>query len=118
MNHLKELALFHLLDKYAKDDNTVKAVFDHVRNIGLIAVVLGAAAWKQKHIGEGWVAVWDHATAAVLGFLGFGLAWLNHENLFSKVRRSSATRWIKVLVALLYMVAVGQLVQFLQAGRA
>jgi len=118
MSKIKEPALFHLLDKYAKDDNTVKAVFDHLRNVGLIAVVLGAAAWKQKHVGEGWVAVWDYAAAAVLGFLGFGLAWLNHENLFSKVRRSSATRWLKLLVALLYTVAVGQLVQFLQTGRA
>ncbi|UMR29150.1 hypothetical protein MJ904_18900 [Massilia sp. MB5] len=109
--------MFHLLDRFAKDDNTVKAVFDHLRSIGLIAIVLGAAAWKLKHIGEGWVAIWDHAAAAVLGFLGFGLAWLNHENLFSKIRRSGTTRWLKLLVAFLYMLVFGQLIQFLQAGR-
>lgn len=110
--------MFNFLDKCARDDATVKAVFDHLCNIGLIALVFGAAAWKQKHIGVGWVAVWDHATVTILFLLAGGLMWLNHENLFSKVNSSKASRWLKVLVAILYAVVFGQLLQYLQAGHA
>jgi len=69
---------FHLLDKYARNDGIVKAIFDHVRNIGICAFVFAAAAWKEMHIGSGWIALWDHAAAAVLGFVGFALLWMNH----------------------------------------
>ena len=62
--------MFHYLDKYARDDSLVKLVFDHLRNIGLGTLVLSAATWKQKHIGEGFVAIWDHSAATMLAFIG------------------------------------------------
>lgn len=88
----------HNLDKYARDDSIVKLVFDHLRNIGLCALVLAAAAWKEKHIGLGWTAVWDHLGAAVLALVGFGLLWINHENLFSKVKKWQPIKMAKIYV--------------------
>jgi hypothetical protein len=107
--------MFHLWDKYTRDDSFVKFVFDHVRNIGLIALVLGASAWKQKHIESGWVAVWDHTVSALLLLTGLGLLYLNHDNLLHKLRSLNASRWIKVIIVFLYAVIFGELLKFLQS---
>lgn len=109
--------MFHYLDKYARDDSIVKAVFDHLRNMGLVTLILGASAWKEKHIGAGWVAVWDYLTVAVLVFFGFALMWLNHENLFHKLRNSGASNRLKFLIALLYAVIFAELLRYAEAGR-
>ena len=111
--------MFHYLDKYAQNDSIVKVVFDHLRNFGLCAIVLGAAAWKQAHAGTGFVAVWDHAAAAMLGFVGFGLLWLNHEHLFFKLRtHTNPPAWAKVLVVLVYSAVFMELYKYVQAGKA
>lgn len=109
--------MFHYLDKYARDDSIVKLVFDHLRNFGLCAIVLGAAAWKQHHIGTGAVAIWDHAVTAVLAIVGFGLVWLNHEHLFHNIRNTEASRWVKVLFALVYTIVIVELYKYVQVGR-
>lgn len=108
---------FHHLDKYARDDSIVKLIFDHLRNIGLCALVLAVAAWKEKNIGLGWVAVWDHLGAAVLVFVGFGLLWINHENLFSKVRNSNQSKWLKFMFALIYTILLIELVKYVREGK-
>jgi hypothetical protein len=111
--------MFHYLDKYARDDAIVKAVFDHVRNIGLAAVVLAAAIWKDNNAGPGMglVAIYDHVAATALAFCAIGLLWMNHENLFHKVRNTSASKWLKLLFAILYTMAFIELLRFLRQGR-
>ncbi len=108
---------FHYLDKYARDDATVKFVFDHLRNIGLVGFVLAASAWKEQHIGVGWVAVWDHVVVAVLGFCGFGLLWINHENLMNKLRNKPASKWVKYLIVIIYTIIFTELLKYLQHGK-
>jgi hypothetical protein len=89
-----------------------------LKNIGVIALVLGAAAWKQKHIEPGWVGLWDILAGAILGFTGIALMWINHENLFYKLRGSAAARWMKILAALLYAVIFGQILAYIQGSHA
>lgn len=111
--------MFHYLDKYARDDSIVKLVFDHLRNFGLCALVMSAAAWKQAHVGSGVGAVWDHLAATTLAFVGFGLAWLNHEHLFYKLRTSTnPPAWAKILIAVIYATVFVELFKYVQAGKA
>ena len=110
--------MFHHLDKYARDDSIVKLLFDHLKNIGVIALVLGAAAWKQKHIEPNWTGLFDIFSGVILGFTGVALMWLNHENLFYKLRGSAACLWVKILAALLYAVIFGQLLKYIQGSHA
>ena len=110
--------MFHLLEKYARDDSKVKLLFDHLKNIGVIALFLGAAAWKQKHIGQGWIGLFDMFSGAILSFTGVALMWINHENLFYKLRDSGASHWIKILTALLYAIIFGQLLKYIQGNHA
>lgn len=110
--------MFHHLDKYAKDDNFVKLIFDHLRNIGLITLVLGAAAWKQKHLSVGASQIWDHAVIFLLMILGVSLLWINHENLFHKIRNSNISRWLKVFLALSYAIIFSELIRYALSARA
>ncbi len=40
---------FHLLDKVALDDDATKAVFEHFRNVGVVATIEVASVWLQRH---------------------------------------------------------------------
>lgn len=108
---------FHLLDRYARDDSIVKSIFDHLRNIGIAAVVFSAAAYKQKHIGSGLVAVWDHISALVLSVVGVALIWINHENLFYKIRNVAGARWIKATFIFIYTVVLIELLKYLEHAK-
>ena len=111
--------MFHYLDKYAQQDSVVKVVFDHLRNFGLCAIVLGAAAWKQAHPGTGLVAIWDILVTATLAFVGFSLLWLNHEHLFFKLRTNTdPPTWVKIVVPIVYSVVFVELYKYVQAGKA
>jgi protein-S-isoprenylcysteine O-methyltransferase Ste14 len=63
--------------RLAQDDGAMKLVFDHVRNIGLTALVFTAAAWKMQFLK--WsvppIAIIDVLTILVLLGLGVFL-WL------------------------------------------
>lgn len=110
--------MFRYLDKCARDDALVKIIFDHLRNFGLCCVMFGAAAWKKKHIGEGWVAIWDYVSITALAIAGFGLFWINYENLLSKLRRSPIRLWLRIGVVILYSVVIGQLYGYLAVSKS
>ena len=108
--------MFHYLDKYARDDALVKLIFDHLKNLSVITLLLAAATWRQKHIHPGWTGSLDILSGAALGLIGVALMWLNHENLFYKIRGSAASRWVKVGAGLLYAVVFGSLVSYSLRG--
>jgi hypothetical protein len=112
--------VFHYLDKYAHDDTIVKLVFDHLRNYGLCALVLSVSAWKERNVGVGVEAVWDHAIVAILALVGFGLLWLNHEHLFYKLRstQKQPANWIKFLLVVLYSIVLVEFCRYLVSGKA
>ena len=45
--------MFRFIRQIAADDGAVKALFDHVRNLGIASVVFGAAVWQFQHPGDG-----------------------------------------------------------------
>ena len=106
--------VFHKLDGISRDDAAVKLIFEHVRNLSIALGMLGASAWLQTHSRSGWAALWDHLSAAVVGFTGFGLVWINHTNLFSKLATQPLAQWVRVAFALLYAVALGALLRYLE----
>lgn len=125
---------FHLLDKYAKNDATVKLVFDHLRNVGIGIAFLGAAGWSVKHsstelipmwdglIGEGNVTprmaqLWDILVSAWLGLIGFGLLWFNAGHLHHRMNEAQAPRWARVGVFLFYFFAFGTFVKYATGGK-
>lgn len=109
--------MLQLFDKYAHDDSVVKAVFDHVRNIGLAAVVLAASAWILRHAAPIPIGLIDYFASALLGLIGVGLLWLNHENIFHKLRPMPHSITVHVILTLLYMFAILEFIRFVHAGR-
>lgn len=91
----------HLLDKFARNDAAVKMLFDHVRNIGLSALVLSAATWQQMNVGNGFNAFFGYASSTILGFAGLSLFWINHENLFSKIRSKNFSRTLESIAVII-----------------
>lgn len=105
------------LIEYAKDDSFVKALFDHVRNVGLAAAVITASAWMFKHappLPDGSI---DYIAGALLGAAGVVLQWINHENLFNKLRGQQDSIWAHVFLALLYAIVITQFTRFVREGR-
>ncbi|HET6805958.1 MAG TPA: hypothetical protein VFH59_11015 [Frateuria sp.] len=109
--------MFHYLDRYAANDSFVKLVFDHLKNLTVVAALFAAAAWKQKHISPGWLGGWDIACSALLGLLALSLMWLNHTNLFLKLHDTLSSRWVKAAAAVLYAILFGTLLAYAERGR-
>ena len=58
-----------LARRISRDDTAVKLLFDHVRNLGIAAVALGAATWKYRTAAVGWVFYAEILIVALLAFL-------------------------------------------------
>lgn len=114
--------MFRRLARYAEDEDFVKLVFDHVQNLGVIFLVLGAAAWKQKHVGEvsgGRAAVTlDVLVTFVLVVIGLGLLWLNCTHFFHRVRGHRFSGLLKLVIGLLYGVILVSLLTYATEGKA
>jgi hypothetical protein len=68
---------FRYLSDFAKEDASVKLLFDHVRNIGIVAVVATGAAWKYTRAHpSGWQHVFDLGLAFALGVFAFALFFI------------------------------------------
>jgi uncharacterized membrane protein SirB2 len=106
--------LLHKLDELARDDAKVRVVFEHLRNLTIAVGLLAAATWLQINARGGWLAFWDHLSAATVAFAGLALVWINHANLFSKIAGRRWAPWIKVACALLYAAIVGAMIRFLE----
>jgi hypothetical protein len=109
--------VLQLFDKYARDDSVVKAVFDHVRNIGLAAAVLAACAWTWKHAAPMPIGLVDYVASIFLGLIGVGLFWVNHENIFYKLRQKPLSVLVHGLLAFLYLFAIFVFIRFVLGDR-
>jgi hypothetical protein len=96
-----------LIRRIANSDSAVKAVFDHIRNMGLCAVVLAAAGWKWSNLARGWERYLDATIGVVLVLLGFALFWINQANGLSKLRQLGLPAWwVHVYIHLYAFVSV------------
>jgi uncharacterized membrane protein SirB2 len=106
--------VLHKLDGISQDDALVKLIFEHVRNLSIAVGLLAAATWLQANARDGWVAIWDHLSAATVALTGISLVWINHTNLFSKIAKRPWSRWVRFAFAILYAVIFGAMIRFLE----
>jgi hypothetical protein len=77
------------------DDNAVKVLFDHVRNLGICAVVFAATVWKYNNMEEsGWIYYFDWLIIILLVALGLFLYIVNQWHGLRKLRESSQPEWL------------------------
>lgn len=96
--------MFNLIRRIANDDTAVKLLFDHVRNIGICAVVFGAAFWKYKNMGPDYIFFLDLAIIALLVILGVFLFFVNQFHGLDKLRDSQHPRWLFSLILYTYSI--------------
>lgn len=90
----------------AANDLAMKLVFDHVRNLGICAAVLAAAAWQIRHIGVPWPTQFiGYMTVGVLSLLGFWLFAVNQRHGFLKLLESGVSRQYAVMIGQIYSLA-------------
>lgn len=96
------LGILKYARKFASDDSAVKALFDHVRNLSIAAVVFGAAVWKYRTAGQGYVFYLDLLLIALLGSFGMFLFLVNGFHGVAKLRQAGHSRWTSRVVRLAY----------------
>ena len=65
-----------MFSKLVNDDSAVKAIFDHFRNLGIIALVFSAAFWTFNNPASGWLrwmTTWSTFSLSLLGLFLFAL---------------------------------------------
>ena len=96
--------MFALIRRIASDDTTVKLLFDHVRNIGICAVVFGAAVWKYRNMATGYIYVVDILIIALLVVLGLFLFLVNQFHGIATLRKTDHPKWVLQLVIQTYSI--------------
>jgi hypothetical protein len=90
----------------AGDDAAVKTLFDHVRNLGICAVVFGAAAWQFRNFAPDFRLAFVLQIAAFVALVLFGV-FLFAVNMFhgvEKLKRAGYPTWIFWLVMFTYSI--------------
>lgn len=91
-----------MIKKLTKDENAIKAIFDHFRNLGIVAVVFGAALWTFENPGTGWLAWSGRISCVCLTVLGFFLLVLNVRHGRHKLEEIGLSAWWEFFVTLIY----------------
>lgn len=105
------------IDKVAKNDYVVKTIFDHIRNLGLCAIVFAASGWKYRHMSAGMEWYVDVSTFALLLLVGFILLWINTVHGMHKLRAAAIPKWLKGLIGGVYGGLAFTIVMSLLAAR-
>lgn len=96
--------MFEFIRRIAADDVAVKLLFDHVRNIGICAVVFGAAFWKYQNIAPDYIFYLDWIIIILLIVLGVFLFLVNQFHGIAKLRQSNNPGWVIHLVMHTYSI--------------
>ena len=98
--------MLKFLRAIAENDSAVKLLFDHVRNLGIAAVVLGAAVWKFRS-AEPQIFFFEMLIVALLAVFGVFLFFVNQFHGIRKLRSAGYPGWVYHLVLQTYsLVAV------------
>jgi hypothetical protein len=76
----------------------------HVRNIGICAVVFGAAAWKYNNMGSGHLYVLDVLIIVLLITLGLFLFLVNQFHGIATLRKVDRPKWVLELIMHTYSI--------------
>jgi len=99
--------MLKLIRRISSDDSAVKLLFDHVRNVGICAVVFGAAAWQYKNLES--VGYSYYFQALIIGLLvvfGVFLFFVNQFHGVAKLRSSDYPRWVLPLIMHTYSLVI------------
>jgi hypothetical protein len=82
-----------LVGNVAKDDAAVRAIFDHLRNLGICGAVAYAGVWSLfKHDHSGLQYLIDAAAAAMAFTLATWLFWVNQAQGYRLLRARGVSR--------------------------
>ncbi|HTR00329.1 MAG TPA: hypothetical protein VMH83_10075 [Candidatus Acidoferrum sp.] len=110
------MPIIRLFSKLTLDDEVVRTIFDHFRNLTVIGTLFAAATWKQMHVGNFMAGWWDMAASLVLDLTGFALAWLNHAHLQVRLRSLQAPRWIEFSFYAFYAFGIAEVFRYIRGG--
>ena len=85
--------MFKAIEKIAANDTAIKLLFDHVRNVGICAVVFGAAVWKSRNLGPEYVFYLDWFIIFLLVSLGIILFVINQFHAINKLKAIYEKSW-------------------------
>ena len=109
--------MFRQFDKIAQNDALVKYIFDHVRNISISCLILSVAAWKSNNLGSGYEYYFDRISSILLSFFGSFLLFINHENLFFKIRGHAKKKWVVIISLIIYSVIFYHFFNYFKIGK-
>ena len=111
------LRYFADLAKYfsevARNEQSVKFIFDNVRNLGLVALVYGASHWRFAHLGDGFSFYLNYFFGVTLYIVGFVLMFINMESASHKITVLKFPLWAKVIFGVVYSQLILQVIAFL-----
>lgn len=96
--------MFSFIRRIASDDAAVKLLFDHLRNIGICAVVFAAAVWKFNNMAPGYLYFFDALIIVLLTALGSFLFLVNQFHGLATIRRAERPIWLLQLVMHAYSI--------------
>lgn len=74
------------MTKFISDEN-IKTIFDNLRNLGLCAIVLAAAAYFSMHSAQSQLRIYEVIVAVFLFFVGVFLATINIVHGMEKLKQ-------------------------------
>lgn len=99
--------MLKLIRRVSSDDSTVKLLFDHVRNVGICAVVFGAAAWQYKNLEpEGYTYFFQTLIIGLLVVFGLFLFLVNQFHGMARLRLSDYPGWVLPLIMHTYSLVI------------
>jgi hypothetical protein len=101
----------------AEDDAAVKLLFDHLRNLGIAAAVLGAAVWKFRG-AEPRLLYLEMLIAGLLGVFGVFLFFVNLFHGIGRLKKAGYPKWVFDLVLSVYSLVTVTIVVFLVMKQA
>lgn len=101
---------FVSLSRLAKNESHVKLIFDHVKNIGVCALIIAAGKWQIANQ----FSFYGILVGCILAASGFCLLFLNQEFIIHQIDKYNPPRWLRgILHAYIFMIAFSLLIYLL-----
>jgi hypothetical protein len=110
----RDMKLWHRYVSRFSEDAPCKLIFDHIRNLGICAVVGAAAGWKYRNAAPGLMAYFDFAIAGLLAALFLWLFLVNQSHLIKRMHKAGVDSLVVQFFGQIYsLVAVSIIVSLI-----
>jgi len=105
------------IEELFNDEETVKFIFDHFRNIGIVGLVMSAGYWTRFQNAE-WqlLAEMNKVEGSLLMGIGAYLAMMNINNLYNRFKIRALPKRTKWLFIITYALLSGSLIGYGLSG--